>query len=112
VLARDLGVRYESAKVYIEMIHGLHDCEVYISFGRLKLQERFSFSFFLKLVNPTLEKSLGDRMVDTPDTVAATVSALASALQSEGKAIIEGADELFERMKHIHWWDFPDECPH
>ena len=108
--ASDLDVRYESSKVYIEMIHGLRDCEVYINFGRLKTKERMSFSLFLRLVNPTLEKSLGDRMVDTPDTIAATANALAKALQSEGQGIINGEDELFERMKDVRWWHFDPEA--
>jgi hypothetical protein len=108
--ASDLQVRYESSKVYIEMIHGLHDCEVYISFGRLNSQESFSFTLFLRLVNPTFEKSLGDRMVNTPETVAATVNAVAKSLQSEGQGIIKGDDEVFERMKDVHWWDFDPEA--
>ena len=110
VLASERRVRYESSKVYIEMIHGLHDCEVYIDFGRLNTEERFYFPMFLRMVNPTLEKSLGDRMVDTPDTIAATTNALAKALQSEGQGIIKGEDEVFERMKDVHWWDFDPEA--
>jgi hypothetical protein len=106
VKACDLRVRYESNKVYIEMIHGLHDCEVYISFGRLTTQEAFSFTLFLKLVNPNLEKSLGDRMVNTPETVMATVNSLAQVLQSEGQGIIKGDDKVFVRMKDVRWWDF------
>ena len=95
--ATERRVRYESSKVYID-------------FGRLKTEERFNFTLFLRLVNPTLEKSLGDRMVDTPDTIAATANALAKALQSEGQGIIKGEDEVFERMKDVHWWDFDPEA--
>jgi hypothetical protein len=72
----------------------------------LGTQERYYFQLFLKLVNPALEKSLGDRMVDTPETVAATVRAVANALQSEGQGIIKGDDEVFERMKDVRWWHF------
>jgi hypothetical protein len=108
VTASDLRVRYESKKVYIEMLHGLQDCEVHVKFGRLSRQEGYSFTLFLKLVNPILEKRLGDRMVDTPETVAVTVRAVAEALQSEGQGIIKGDDEVFERMKDVRWWDF---CP-
>lgn len=108
VAASDLRVRYESNKVYIDMLHGLQDCEVHINFGRLGRQEEYSFTLFLKSVNPALEKSLGDRMVDTPETVAATVRAVAEALQSEGQEIIKGDDKVFERMKDVRWWHF---CP-
>ena len=108
VTASDLRVRYESKIVYIEMLHGLHDSEVYINFGRLSGQEEYCFTLFLKLVNPALEKSLGNRMVDTPETVAATVNAVAKALQSEGQGIIKGDDGAFERMKDVRWWHF---CP-
>src|SRR5262245_52094671 len=104
--ATDLSVRYESSKVFIEMNHGLHDCEVYIAFGRLHRDELLSFTLFLKLTNPNLEKCLGDRMVDKPDTVAATVAALANALQSEGQGIIKGNDDVFDRMKNVFWWHF------
>jgi hypothetical protein len=106
--ASERRVRYESSKVYIEMCHGLHDCEVFIDFGRLNTDDRFNFTLFLRLVNPALEKNLGDRMVDTPDTISATANALAKALQSEGQGIIKGEDDIFERMKDVHWWDF---CP-
>ena len=108
VTASDLHVRYESTKVYIEMHHGFRDYEVHIIFGRLETHERYSFELFLQLVNPALDKSLGDRMVDTPETVAATVSAVANALRSEGQGIIKGEDEVFERMKDVFWWHF---CP-
>jgi hypothetical protein len=92
------------------MLHGLHDCEVHISFGRVGTQERYSFQLFLQSVNPALEKSLGDRMVDTPETVAATVSAVAKTLQVEGQGIIKGDDEVFERMKEVRWWHFRPEA--
>lgn len=108
ITASDLQVRYESKAVYIEMLHGLNDCEVYINFGRLGMQERYSFTLFLKLANPALEKNLGDRMVNTPETVSATVNAVAKVLQSEGLGIIKGDDDLFERMKDVRWWHF---CP-
>lgn len=104
--ASDLQVTYVSDKVHIDMNHGLHDCEVYISFGRVDRHESFSLQLFLKLVNPTLEKSLGDRMVDKPETVATTAKALARALQLEGQAIIKGDDEVFERIKPIRFWHF------
>ena len=108
--ASELRVRYESSKVYIEMCHGLHDCEVFIDFGRLNTEDSFNFTLFLRLVNSTLEKRLGDRMVDTPETIAVTANALAKALQSEGQGIIKGEDEVFERMKDVHWWDFDAEA--
>jgi hypothetical protein len=104
--ANDLCVRFESGKVFIEMIHGVRDYEVYISFGRLAKEEEFSFQLFLCKFNPALEKSLGDRMVDTPETVAATVKALADAFQSEGHGIFRGDDELFDLMKGVFWWHF------
>ncbi len=106
VTANDLRVRYESKAVYIELLHGLNDCEVYISFGRLDRREVYSFTLFLKLVNPDLEKSLGDRMASTPEAVAATVAALTQALRSEGQGIITGDDAIFERMKDVRWWHF------
>jgi hypothetical protein len=91
------------------MDHGMRDCEVYISFGRLNTQENFSFSLFLELINPTLEKNLGDRMADEPGTVAATVKAVAEALKSEGHGIIVGDDALFDRMSGVRWWHFRPE---
>lgn len=110
VAASERRVRYESPKVYIEMLHGLRDCEVYIEFGRLDTEERFSFTLFLQLVSPSLEKRLGDRMADTPDTIAATANALAQALQSKGRGIIKGLSGVFERMKDVRWWDFDSEA--
>lgn len=108
IAASERQVRYESAKVYIEILHGFHDFEVHIVFGRMEKQERYSFELFLKSVNPALEKTLGDRMADTPETVAATVRAVSLALQSDGQEIIIGDDDVFECMKDVRWWQF---CP-
>jgi hypothetical protein len=105
----DLRVRWESSKVSIEIGHDERDYEVYVSFGRLREKEHFSFRMFLCKFNPSLDKSLGDGMVDTPETVAATVRALARALQIEGQGIIRGDDELFEVMKGVFWWHFHPE---
>lgn len=108
VTVSDRRVRYESDTVFIEMLYGLRDCEIYIEFGRLKKQESYSFTLFLRLVNPDLEKCMGDRMANSPETIAATVNALVKALRSEGQGIIEGDCDIFERMKDVRWWDF---CP-
>jgi len=102
-------VRYESESVYIEVTHGERDGEVSIAFGRLAKNEEFSFTLFLRLVNPVLEKELGERMADQPDEIRNCLHQLAEALQSEGKEIISGDNTVFDRMKDVRWWDFqPD----
>jgi hypothetical protein len=85
------------------------DCEVSISFGRKDQKEDFSFTLFLRLVNPELEKQLGERIAYKPEQVDQSLRQLSSALQSEGKKIIDGDDTTFEKMKSVRWWDFdPD----
>ena len=103
-------VRYESDKVYIEILYGERDGEVSISFGRKDTQENFSFTLFLRLVAPLLEKSLGERLVDQPTQMSTCLSDLANALRSEGKAIVAGDDRIFERMRGVRWWDFQPEA--
>lgn len=99
-------VRYESNKVYINVNHGKQDGEVSILFGRIGNQEEFSFTLFLRLVNPNLEKSLGERLAYQPTQVRECLADLANALRSEGKLIIDGDDGLFDRMKSVRWWHF------
>lgn len=102
-------VRYESKKVYIEVSHSDSDGEVAISFGRLKEKEEFSFTLFLRLVDSTLERALGERLAYNADQVHHCVVGLANALKSRGWPIISGQDWIFERMKNLRWWDFqPD----
>lgn len=109
-----LKVRYESEKVYLEVNHGDYDFEVTITFGRLNRSEleQFDFTLFLRLVNPSLEKDLGERIADKPDKIRETVRKLASALLSDGKDIIEANDSLFERMKTVTWWQFRHRATH
>jgi len=104
-------VRYESEKAYIEVSHGDYDFEVAIVFGRLHRSEpeQFDLTLFLRLVNPSLEKELGERIADKPDKVRETVQKLASALRSEGMDVIKANDSVFDRMKTVTWWQFrPD----
>jgi hypothetical protein len=107
--ATPLKVRYESKKVFVEIGYGAYDCEVAIEFGRLQRDEKYSFTLFLQLVNPSLEKQLGDRIAYDLNKVRTDLAALARVLQSEGQAILMGEDSVFERMKGVRWWDFqPD----
>lgn len=102
-------VRYESKHVFIEIYYGSYDCEVAIDFGRLGKDETFSFTGFLRLVNPNLDKQMGDRIAYELERVRKDLTALADALQSEGQSILKGEDAIFERMKDVRWWDFqPD----
>ena len=104
-------VRYESRKAFIEVNHGDYDFEIAVAFGRLHRNEpeQFDFTLFLKLVNPSLEKALGERIADKPDRVRETVMKLASALRSEGMGIIQADDSVLDRMKTVTWWQFrPD----
>jgi hypothetical protein len=109
VLASHRELRYESAKVYLRILHSPRDYELSITFGRLNKDERFYFSMFLDLVNPELRKTFGYGIADTPDAVAAAVKSLAAALRSDGMGIITGDDALFDRMKDVRWWHFHPE---
>ena len=115
LFTRTLGsvqkVRYESQKAYIEVNYGDYDFEITLTFGRLHRSEpeQFDFTLFLRLVNPSLEKDLGERIADKPEKVCQTIQKLASVLRSEGMDIIEGNDSVFDRMKTVTWWQFrPD----
>jgi hypothetical protein len=103
-------VRYESKQVYIEIRHDEWDCEISISFGRIASDEEFSFTLFLRLVNPTLEKQLGERLACTPVQVRDHLKKLAGALKQEGRPIMDGEDALFERMRAVRWWHFQSEA--
>lgn len=102
-------VSYQSGNVFIEVSHG-PDGEVSISFGRRGKDEKFSFTLFLRLVAPGLEKSLGERLVNQPTQMSKVLADLADALRREGKSIVAGEDSIFERMKGVRWWDFPPEA--
>lgn len=101
-------VRYETKAVFIETCHGDYDFEVSTAFGRQhpSESERFDFTLFLRLVNPALEKALGERIADNEEKVKETVCSLAKALRSEGIDIIKGRDAVFDRMKNVTWWQF------
>ncbi|MDR1146946.1 MAG: hypothetical protein LBK71_12550 [Verrucomicrobiales bacterium] len=105
-------VCYESSKVRIDICHGDYDFEILLTFGRMmpdQSVEQFDFALFLQLVNPALEKSLGERIAAKPDKIHETVQKLAAALHSEGMGIIKGDDNTFNRMKSVTWWQFrPD----
>jgi hypothetical protein len=111
-LASEKKVRYESEKVYIEINYGDYDYELSLAFGRLNRgePERFDFTLFLRLVNPTLEQALGERIADKPEAVRDTLHKLAEALQTQGMDIITGNDVAFERMKSVRWWHFKPEA--
>jgi len=99
-------IRYQSDRVYIGIQRGERDGEVSISFGRLAMEEEYSFTLFLRLKNPALEKALGERLAWDGLQLQECLSRLADALRQEGQSIIEGTDETFERMREIRWWHF------
>jgi hypothetical protein len=102
-------VRFESKKVFIEVSHGARDGEVAITFGRLHKNEEFSFTLFLRLIDAAFEAALGERLAHNADEVRTCLITLAKALRTRGESIICGEDSVFERMKHVRWWDFqPD----
>ncbi len=103
-------VRYESDKVYLEILFGELDGEVSITFGRIGKNEEFSFTLFLRLVSPALEKQIGERLVEHPNQVHDCLAKLSAALLSEGKDILRGEDRIFDRMKEVRWWDFQPEA--
>jgi hypothetical protein len=104
-----LKVRYESKSVFIEIVYGPYDCEVAIEFGRLKTDEKLSFTLFLQSVNPALEKQMGDRIAFEPDKVRSDLAALARALEAEGQQILKAENSVFEQSKALRWWHFqPD----
>lgn len=72
--------------------------------------EKFSFTLFLRLVAPDLEKLLGERLVNQPAQMSKVLADLADALRREGKSIVAGEDSIFERMKGVRWWDFQPEA--
>jgi hypothetical protein len=109
VSASACKVRYESPKVYLEVSHGEWDREVSISFGRVKNHEEFSFTLYLRLIDPDFERALGERLANNADEVRHCVAKIAEALRSRGGPIISGQDSMFERMRDVRWWDFqPD----
>jgi hypothetical protein len=102
-------VRYESSSVYVEVCHNEREGEVAISFGRLAEKEEFSFTLFLRLVNPKLERELGERLAGSVEELRECLAKLSMALQQEGRSILSGEQLVFERMKQVRWWDFqPD----
>jgi len=104
------NVRYESGSVYAEVRLSEKDGEVSIGFGRLGKNEEFSFTLFLRLVNPELERALGERLVENREQLAASLKWLSEALQQDGQSILRGDELVFERMKHVRWWDFRPEA--
>ncbi len=104
------NVRYESGGVYFEVRLSGHDGEVSIYFGRLGKNEEFSFTLFLRLINPTLERALGERLVENREQLDASLKGLSEALRQDGQSILRGDELMFERMKHVRWWDFQPEA--
>lgn len=100
------NVRYESDGVYFEIRLSGHDGELSICFGRLGKNEEFSFTLFLRLVSPTLEHALGERLVENREQLVASLKGLSEALRQNGQSILRRDELMFERMKHVRWWDF------
>jgi hypothetical protein len=86
-LASERKVRYESDEVYVAINRGDYDQEISITFGRRDTPEpeRFDFTLFLRSVNPTREKALGERIADRPETVRDTLDKLAAACETKEK---------------------------
>ena len=103
-------VRYESNKVYVEILHEEREGEIAILFGRIGAKEEFSFTLFLRKMNPSLEREMGERLAANQDEVLDCVLKLAAALQSEGIKILRGNDALFDEMKDVRWWHFNPEA--
>ena len=102
-------MKYESNKVYVEIFYSELGGEIGIEFGRFSKEECFSFTLFLRSVNPSLEKRMGDMLTSTAPEIQSCIDKLARALKSEGEGIITGDDAVFEKMTNIRWWDFqPD----
>jgi hypothetical protein len=102
-------VRYESGSVYLELSHSGRDGEVAISFGPLGTDEEFSFTLYLRSVNPKLEHELGERLAYSRKELRDCLDKLSAALQEEGRPILAGDPQMFERMRHVRWWDFRPE---
>jgi hypothetical protein len=110
VSASSSRVRYESGSVHVNVDRGERDGEVAISFGRLAKNEEYSFTLFLRLVNPRLESELGERLAEDRLQLVSCLDKLAAALQQEGRPILTGDELLFERMKQVRWWHFRPEA--
>ena len=110
VSASSSKVRYESDKVYIEVGNSERGGEVAISFGRLAKKEEFSFTLYLQLMNPDLERSLGARLPENQTQLNNDLTGLAAALELEGQPIIRGNDAIFDRMREVRWWHFRPEA--
>jgi hypothetical protein len=106
VLSSSSKVRFQSDSIYFEVCLSERDGEVSIDFGRLGKEEGFSFTLFLRLVNPALEHALGMRLVEKREQLKAALTALSEALKENGQPILRGEDLVFERMKQVRWWDF------
>lgn len=104
------NVRYESSGVYLEIRFSGHDGEVAIYFGRLGKAEELSFTLFLRLVNPTLERALGEGLVESREQLVESLMGLSEALLSDGQPVLDGDQLVYERMKHVRWWDFQPEA--
>jgi hypothetical protein len=102
-------VRYESDKVFIEVFHGERDYEVGLNFGRTGKNEHFSFGLFCKLMK--LEPVASIEMIsDDKLRVEEFIAILARTLEEDASKIINGDNEIFERMKTVRWWDFNPEA--
>jgi hypothetical protein len=103
-------VRYESGGVWVEVRLSERDGEVAISFGRLAKNEEFSFTLFLRLASPKLERELGERLAENREQLCDTLRKLSAALREVGQPILMGDQFLFERMTRVRWWDFRPEA--
>lgn len=83
-------VRYKSAVVGIDICYGESDGEVSISFGRIAKQEAFSFTLFLRLVDPQFEKDLGERLAASQAQLRECREKVAWALNRKGRSILQG----------------------
>ena len=110
VFSSESKVRYESTKAYVEITHEERDSEVALLFGRIANEEKFSFTLFLRLKNPALEKEFGERLAVDAVEVESCLAKLAGALRSEGEEILRGEDLVFEQMKNVRWWHFQPEA--
>jgi|SRR5581483_8757451 len=105
----ELGVRFESETVFIDVFHGLKDYEVGICFGLLSEKRYFSFNLYVHRFFPERVAELAEEIAGTPDKVLQAVERLSALFKSVGQKIVEADAKTYEEMKSVKWWHFRPE---